>query len=800
MIAFGQKMVLLDGAMGTMLQRSGLKAGQMPELWNITEPDIIKEIHARYLKAGSDIITANTFGCNRLKLEGSGYSVERIITAAVGCAKAAIGETAPGQGRLVALDVGPTGKLLKPLGDLGFEDACSIYKEVITAGVSAGADVILIETMSDAYELKAAVLAAKENCDVPVIASVTFDKNGKMLTGGGADCVVALLEGLRVDAIGINCGFGPRTMMPYLDALLRYSSTPIMFMPNAGMPKHSDGGTVFDVDAQEFSRWMETAAEKGASMLGGCCGTMPEYIAAMQHLKGASIDGVPEKARTTACSYGRAVSFGQETVLIGERINPTGKSRLKQALREKDYDFVLREGIKQHEQGAHALDVNAGLPDIDERETLKTLVERLHSVTDLPLVIDSADADCIEAAMRIYNGKPIINSINGKARSMDTIFPLVQRYGGLIIALTLDESGIPETAGGRLDIAKKIVKRAEQYGIGRHEFLFDPLTLALSAGDDNARVTLETVELLNSELGVKTSLGISNVSFGLPRRDILNAAFLSVAVEKGLSAAIVNPAAPGIKEIAGGGEFGDISEEVTDALMGRDTACQRYIRLYGGQQQPDKKTADKSDGEDTSLKSAIMSGLKIGAAECAARELLACEPLELIERELVPALNSVGEGFEKGEIFLPQLLMSADAAKAAFEVIREKIGTSGTSRGTVVVATVEGDVHDIGKNIARAMLENYNFKVIDLGKDVLAKEVVAAVVEHNVKLLGLSALMTTTVVNMAGTIAAVKEAAPHCKIMCGGAVLTEEYAKDIGADCFVRDAMASVRYAQETFS
>ncbi len=801
----GKKLLIFDGATGTMLQRAGLRPGDIPELWNVTHADAVIDIHRRYLDAGCDIVTANTFGCNRHLLGGAPFGVAELVAAGIRNAKEAVRGFTDGKPRFVALDLGPSGRLLAPVGDLGFEEAVELYREPVLAGAAAGADLILIETLSDTYELKAAVLAAKENTTLPVIASVTLDARGRLLTGGDIAVAAAMLEGLRVDAIGINCSLGPSEMLPHLEALLRLSSLPVLFMPNAGLPCEHGGETVYNVGAPAFGALMRGAAQRGAWLLGGCCGTTPEHIAELvKNCADVTPPRIEPKRETVVCSYGRALEIGAgRPVLIGERINPTGKARLKTALLARDYDYVLREGIAQQEQGADALDVNAGLPELDEGPVLAELTALLQAVTDLPLQLDSADAGAMAQALRLYNGKPLINSVNGKDSAMDAVFPLVQRYGGVVIALTLDDSGIPETADGRLDIARHIVRRAAEYGIGQKDLVFDALAMAVSAGDHNALVTLETIRRIKSELGAKTSLGVSNISFGLPRRDLLNAAFFSLALEAGLDAAILNPHAASMRaaaeafsrgEKAGGGP-------AADALLGRDPQFQNYIALYSGQQTPAAESAAPVP-QDLTLRDAIAKGLKQQAALCAQSALAepGCDPLALIENELIFALNEAGKKFETGELFLPQLLMCAEAAKAAFAVIKETLGAdSGADRGAVVVATVEGDVHDIGKNIVSALLENYRFKVIDLGKNVPPHMVVEAAKNSGAALVGLSALMTTTVPAMEKTIAQLHTALPGVKVMVGGAVLSAQYAAKIGADHYAPDAMSSVRYAQEIY-
>ena len=782
--ALGKKLLFFDGGMGTMLQSAGLKPGEIPDLWNITNAEKVMAVHRAYAEAGSNIIITNTFGCNDLKLAGSGYTAFEIAAASVRNAKAAISGL---ENRFVALDIGPSGKLLKPLGDLDFEDAVELFAKTVRGGVSEAPDLILVETMSDAYELKAAVLAAKENSNLPVVATVTLDSRGKLLTGGDAQSVCALLEGLGADAIGFNCGLGPREMLPFLRELREVCSLPMVLQPNAGLPRSEKGRTVFDVGPEEFAELMESCIAEGVWLAGGCCGTTPAHIEALVKRCGKMIPpAVRKKNLTVAASYGQALYFGADTKLIGERINPTGKPLMKKALLEGDHDMILREGILQQEQGAHALDVNAGLPGIEEAKVLTSLTKQLQAVTDLPLQLDSADPAALESALRIYNGKAIINSVNGKQESMEAIFPIAKKYGGVIVALTLDENGIPEDAEGRMAIARRILERAKDFGLDPNDFIFDPLTLTVSAGGDNGKITLECVRRLKDELGVCTSLGVSNVSFGLPNRGLLNSAFLTLAMGAGLSAAIVNPHAPGMLE----------AYRSARALLGMDENCAGYISAFGGEAAP----AAAAGRENMSLYESVLKGLAGAAVQAAERELMDKAPLEVIEQCMVPALNTAGERFEKGTLFLPQLLMCAEAAKGAFGVIRSRMGEGeGMSRGKVVLATVQGDVHDIGKNIVKALLENYRFKVIDLGKDVAPEDIVKAAEEQDAGLVGLSALMTTTVPSMQRTVELLKERMPRCKVMCGGAVLTADYAGEIGAHYYAKDAMAGVRCAMEVY-
>lgn len=804
----GKELLFLDGGMGTLLQEKGLAPGELPEMWNVTHPEEIKTIHRNYIKAGSDIVLTNTFGANALKFYSADCSLENIVKTSVRLVKEAADETdiaedaadMTGDRRTVytALDIGPTGKLLKPMGDLAFETAYEAFREVMIWGEEAGADLIHIETMSDTYELKAAVLAAKENTSLPVFATVIYDERKKLLTGADIPSVIALLEGLRVDALGINCGMGPEQMLPILEDYAKYSSLPVIVKPNAGLPKQRDGQTWYDVDPVEFAGYMEKIVSMGACVIGGCCGTTPEHIKAMtDQCRGMEIVTPTEKEDTIVSSYGKSVFLGIGSKIIGERINPTGKKRFKQALKEHDLEYIMREGITQQDNGAHVLDVNVGLPDIDETAMMKETVQELQSVVNLPLQIDTVDAEAMEAALRIYNGKAMVNSVSGKQESMDKVFPLIQRYGGVVIGLTLDEEGIPEDADGRIRIAEKIIAEAAKYGIRKKDIVIDALAMTISSEPDGAKVTLETLRRLRNEIGVNTVLGVSNISFGLPARPIINASFYTMAMLEGLSAGIINPSSEDMMK----------AWYAYHALMNLDTNCERYIGRYGvSEPTPSgrEKTAGGSSGiQDLTLKECIEKGLKEDAGRLTEKMAAGREPLDIINDELIPALNHVGDGFEKGTVFLPQLLMSAEAAKTAFSVLKEKMDKSGAKQekiGTVILATVKGDIHDIGKNIVKVLLENYSFDVIDLGKDVPPEKIVECTLENDVKLVGLSALMTTTVVSMEETIRQLRERVPFCKVMVGGAVLNQEYADMIGADFYGKDAMQSVRYAQELFS
>lgn len=819
-----------DGGMGSLLQAKGLKAGELPELWNLTHPDVLTDIHREYLEAGADIVTTNTFGANRLKYHDN---LEDIVISAVENARRAVNEAGHGY---VALDLGPTGKLLKPMGDLAFESAVDLYREVVEIGTKAGADLVLIETMSDSYELKAAVLAAKEagirpdgGGPLPVFATVIFDEKGKLLTGGNVESTVALLEGLRVDVLGINCGLGPVQMKGILEDILKVTSLPVLVNPNAGLPRSENGNTVYDIDQARFAEAVKDLVEMGAAIVGGCCGTTPDYIRRTAELcRDIPVRWPKPKKRTVISSYAQAVVIDKKTVIIGERINPTGKSKFKQALRDHNLEYILREGVAQQDNGADVLDVNVGLPEIDEPSMMEEVVQELQSIIDLPLQIDTSNMEAMERAMRIYNGKPLINSVNGKEEVMSQVFPLAAKYGGVIVGLCLDESGIPETAEGRVSVGKKIIDTAAGYGIGPEDIILDGLCMTVSSDSKGAVTTLETLRRIRDELGGKSVLGVSNISFGLPQREIINAAFFTMAMECGLNAAIINPNSEAMMR----------SYYSFNALMDQDPQCSQYISIYsnqaaglgqtlrawsagasgsgspqagGGSAGPGRGSGGAAsgpgnggsgNGDGKALGAAIERGLKEAAHQAVDLLLEEKDPLDIINEEMVPALDRVGKGFEKGTVFLPQLLMSAEAAKAAFEVIKTKMEGSGLVRekkGTVILATVKGDIHDIGKNIVKVLLENYSYDVIDLGKDVPAEVIVREAEKKDVRLVGLSALMTTTVPSMAETIRLLRKTKPDARVMVGGAVLTEEYAETIGADAYCRDAMASVNYAEKIF-
>ncbi|MBQ9762904.1 MAG: homocysteine S-methyltransferase family protein [Phascolarctobacterium sp.] len=775
----GKELLFFDGAMGTMLQARGLKPGELPELWNFTHADVIKEVHTAYLKAGVNIIKTNTFGANHLKFAGTGIRTAEVVAAGVRNAKEAC---APFEKTFVALDLGPTGKLLAPYGDLPFEEAVDIYAEIVRAGSEAGADLVLIETMSDTYETKAAILATKENCDLPVVVTMTFDIDGKLLTGGDVAAAALMVEGLGADAIGFNCGLGPAQMQKLLPQLLSFTSLPIVLNPNAGLPVEREGKTCFDVGPEEFADLMYDLIGEGVSIAGGCCGTTPEHIGAMI----AKCKELPAGGRracnvTAVSSYGKAVVFGKESIIIGERINPTGKPRLKEALQNADYDYICRLGLEQISAGSHVLDVNVGMPGIDEADALGKAVLALQGITDTPLEIDTSNYEAMERALRLYNGKPMLNSVNGKVESLEKVLPLVKKYGAVVVALCLDDNGIPLDTAGRIAIAENIIAKAAEYGISSRDIAVDPLALTISTGSENAKVACEVITAM-CERGINTVMGVSNISFGLPGRELINSVFYTLALQAGLTSAIINPQ----------------SKMMMDAyysflaLNGLDDGCKEYVARYAN-----APKAGATIVSEMSLFDAIVKGL-IGESKKATAVALQSEaPLDVINKYMIPALDFVGEGFEKKTLFLPQLLMSADAAKAAFDVIRDSVGGSGEANGEkVIIATVHGDIHDIGKNIVKVLMENYGYRVIDLGKDVPVETVVAAAKEHGAKVVGLSALMTTTVAAMEETIKALRKEV-DCKVVVGGAVLTEEYAQTIGADHFASSAVSAVNYVNE---
>lgn len=803
--------LFFDGAMGTMLQEAGLETGELPEKLNITKPEVLSKIHREYLEAGANIITANTFGANRLKLKDTSYSVEKIISAAVSVAKKSIAEFQD-TSKFLALDIGPIGTLLSPLGTLSFQEAYDIFKEQILAGVKSGVDIILIETMTDIYELKAAILAAKENSDLPVFCTMSFQENGRTFSGTDVATFVFVAEGLGVDVLGVNCSLGPEQLQPIVDQLLQYSSTPVMVQANAGLPKYQNNKTYYDIGPDKYSKEIKLMAKKGVSIFGGCCGTTPEYIKCIIDITNNLLPiKITKKLLTTVTSSSNTVFIGDEVKIIGERINPTGKKLLKEALRENDLSYIINEAIKQQETGSDILDINVGLPDINEKKMMSDIISEVQSIISLPLQIDSSDADVLETAARIYNGKPIINSVNGKKESMETIFPIAKKYGTLLVALTLDEEGIPKTAEKRVKIATKIVETAKSYGIQEENILVDPLVLTASAEQEAVMETLKSIPLIKAKYNVKIVLGTSNVSFGLPNRTLINTSYLAMALAYGLDAPITDSTNESIMGVI----------RSFKVIANQDKGSKNYVEAYSNvtittstsEVQPSSKITSsftqevngKSLTPKLKLQEAIIKGLKEESKKLSTELLNHSDSLEVINEVMIPSLDIVGEKYENQEIFLPQLIRSAETSKEVFKIIKENSSVQNKDNievieeKKIILATVSGDIHDIGKNIVKLILENYGFKIIDLGKDVPIDKVVEIALAENIKLVGLSALMTTTVKNMETTIQALRNSMPDVKVMVGGAVLTEDYAKQIDADYYSKDAKGAVEIARKVF-
>ena len=771
--------IYFDGAMGTMLQKRGITSGELPEMWNLTHPDVIEDIHYQYLAAGANIITTNTFGANCLKFD----NFEELIESGIRCAKNAASKF---ENAFVAYDIGPLGKFLEPIGTLPFEDAIEIFTKGVRVAERAGVDLIVIETMSDSYETKAAVLAAKENSNLPIFVTNVYDENGKTLTGSSVEAMVALLEGLGVDAIGMNCSLGPDKMIPIVERMARVSSTPIIVNSNAGLPEFIDGHAHYSIDAEEFSNIAIELSNRGANLLGGCCGTDPEYIRkVVQKTQSIPLRSLDKKEITLVSSYTNAVEIGHSPVIIGERINPTGKPSFQEALRKNDLNYILKIAIDQEDTGAHILDVNVGLPDIDEAGMMRAVVSSVQAVCPIPLQLDSNNSLALERAMRIYNGKPLINSVNGDLETMDAIFPLVKKYGGAVIALTLDKNGIPPSANERVEIAERILRHASTYGIDSNEIIFDPLAMTVSTDVNNARITIDALRMLN-ERGYRTSLGISNVSFGLPNRSVVNNAFLSLALCNGLSCAIINPSNAEIMNSYHSFIKGEITDFTYDDFL-------NSLNLEVVESAP-------VNSSEISLGDAIVKGLMDYVALKTREQLSIESPLNVINNSIIPALNHVGEGFENKTLFLPQLLRSAECAGKAFSIIKEAMPQNEKNGKSVILATVKGDIHDIGKNIVRVMLESYGFEVYDLGKDVAPEAILEAVKQYNCKVVALSALMTTTLPAMEKTVKLLHDYDKDIKVMVGGAVLNQEYANMIGADAYGKDAMAAVKYVQSFYN
>ena len=788
--ALNKQIIFTDGAMGTMLQQMGLKPGENPSLLCLTAPNVIEGIHAAYFKAGCNIVFTNTFSASALKLEGTGHTVDEVVSAAVNCAKRA---AAPHDG-LVALDIGPLGELLEPLGTMPFERAVNLFAEQIRAGAKAGADLIAIETMMDVYEAKAALLAAKENSELPVMVTMTFEADGRTFTGCDIPAMALTLEGHGADVIGVNCSVGPLQLGDIIAELRRWTRLPIAVKPNAGLP---DAKGCYNLSPQQFAEGVCQLIARGASVVGGCCGTSPDYIASLvSAAKGKAPIAPPETVLSAVCSSTASVLLNAP-VVVGERLNPTGKKQLKQALADSDMGYILRQAVEQQDDGAQILDVNVGLPGIDEPAMMVKVVKAIQSVCSLPLQIDSSDPDAIEAGLRVYNGRAVVNSVNGKDAVLNRLLPVVKKYGAAVIGLTLDEQGIPETADGRVKIAQKIIARCEEAGIPRQDIIIDCLTMTVGADQENAVVTLEAVRRV-AALGVKTALGISNVSFGLPRRDLINRTFFTLALQSGLNLAIINPSDAGMVEALA----------VFRLLHSFDPNGEEYIAKYAKTTAPAPiafnvascSIAESSPSND--IAAAIHSGLEQQSANAARNMLENTTPEKLIADVLIPILDEVGRRYEKNEIFLPQLIRSAGAAKAAFDIVRERIASCNSvqaNKGTIILATVQGDIHDIGKNIVRAVLENYGYRIIDLGRDVAPSAVVDAVKTANATLCGLSALMTTTLPAMEETIRLLSTQCPECRVVVGGAVLTADYASAIGAHFYAKDASATVKVARSVF-
>lgn len=823
-----ERIILCDGAMGTMIQAANLPVATHPELLNFTHPEEIKKIYKSYYEAGSDFVSTNTFGANAFKMEGCGYTVEEIVSQAVAVAKEAADEARAALGRpcYVALDIAPIGRLMEPAGDMTFEEAVQLFRQQAEAGAAAGADLVVCETFTDIYEMKAAVIAVRETTDLPLFCSVTFQEDGKMLMGTDPETMVYYLQDLGMDALGVNCSLGPAQMLPIAQRVLNVCKLPVLIQPNAGLPRIEDGITVFDVTVEQYAEVMELLAESGLAIAGGCCGTTPEYIRVMaERMQGrkrklakgaAEADGAP----MTVCSATRTVAFDGGVKIIGERINPTGKKQLKEALKSGDFAYVEDEAVRQAQAGAHILDINVGLPEIDEKAAMIEAVRRVSQVVNLPLQIDSANPDVLEAAVRCCNGKPIINSVNGKEESLKAVLPIAKKYGANIIALTLDEKGLPKDEEERLVIARRIIEAAAKYGISENRILVDCLTLTVSAQQSAAMDTLSAIRTVKKQFRVGTTLGASNVSFGLPNRRLLNATFLTMAMMAGLDAPITDPLIS---------EYTD-AISAFEALSAKDKECQRYIEQHapgeaqrraeqaaktqqggkvpaGGraasaaEEAPQGAGLQKNGNADAALYEIILKGYIDRAAKAAQAALQAKAPLAVVEEIIIPALEEVGRDYETGRSFLPQLIKSADTVRAAFGVLKEAMSQGGEaiSYGKIIVATVEGDIHDIGKNIVKVLLENYGYEVIDLGKDVPAEAVVEAAKRERIRLVGLSALMTTTVVSMEKTIRALRQAGLDCRVAVGGAVLNQEYADKIGADYYCREAMDTVRAANQLF-
>ncbi|KGM95381.1 homocysteine methyltransferase [Clostridium novyi A str. 4552] len=792
--------LIFDGAMGTMLQKSGLKLGENPEKLNFSHENLIIHIHKKYINAGANVITTNTFGANELKLKNTSFSVEEVISKAVSIASKARANT----NCFIALDIGPIGELLEPMGTLKFEDAINIFKRQIISGVKAGIDLILIETMTDLYEMKAAIIAAKETCKLPIFATMSFEEDGRTFTGCLPESMAITLEALGVDALGVNCSLGPKELSPIINRILKSTNIPVIIQPNAGLPNIINNEAIYDISPKVFTNYVESLVNKGVSIIGGCCGTTPEFIKSLSNMASIKTPINRTKITKSFITTPSKVVEVNEPRIIGERINPTGKKRFKEALITKDIDYILKKGIEQVNGGTEILDVNVGLPEINEVNMIETTIKELQSIIDTPLQIDSGNIDAIEKALRIYNGKPILNSVNGEDNSLHTILPIVKKYGAAVIGLTLDKNGIPKSAIERFKIAKKIVTTALEYGIKKEDIYIDCLTLTVSAQQKEVMETLKALTMVKENLGVKTVLGVSNISFGLPNRDLINETFLALALGSGLDLPIINPNKQGMINVI----------NVYKVLNNTDKNAKHYIETYRDKQistnilttnyssNTETKDIKGLDKEQVTLEDSILQGLKNSTRNITKELLKTKDELHIVNNYLIPALDKVGEKYESGEIFLPQLIQSAETVKVAFELIKENLiknNKKEVSKGKIILATVKGDIHDIGKNIVKVILENYGYDILDLGKDVPIETVVDEAVNNNIKLVGLSALMTTTIKSMKETIEALKKANFKGKVMVGGAVVTEDYAKEMGADFYSKDAKDSVEIAKLVF-
>ena len=782
--------LIFDGAMGTMLQKEGLPIGDNPEIFRIKNPHKLLKIHKKYLEAGSNVLTTNTFGCNELKVNKLGYTVEEVIDRAVSIAKQAIEESDKSKPRFVALDIGPIGEMLEPMGTLSFDRAYEIFKRQAIQGEKSGADLIIIETMMDLYEAKAAVLAAKENTNLPVICTMTFDENGRSFTGCLPETMVATIEGLGVDALGVNCSLGPKQLLPIVKTITELANVPVIVQANAGLPVIKEGQAVYEMNDEEFFQGVKDFVDLGVSIIGGCCGTNETFIKKICDNIDKLQKKEPKRRKSTiVCSAAKYIDI-QGPTIVGERLNPTGRQPLIDAYVSGNNDYVINLALEQSNEGSEILNVNVGVPDLDEEKTMKRVIKGIQEVVDVPLQLDSSNVKALEAGLRYYNGRTIVNSVNGKEKSLETILPIVKKYGACVVGLTLDENGIPSTAEGRFNIAKKIVERAEQYGIKRQDIFIDCLSLTVSAQQDEAMETIKAIKMVKENLGCKTILGVSNISFGIPNRQALNNTYLNLALGAGLDLAIINTEDRTMVE----------SIYAYKVISNMDKGCLDYIEKFKFVSN-DNKTKERKNYDNLTLEDAIERGLKEEAKDLTLKILESHDEHFVLDKVLIPALDVVGTKYDKGELFLPQMIQAAETVKVSLNIIKERLSKNNntSSKGKIIVATVQGDIHDIGKNIVKIMLENYGYEVIDLGKDVPIEEVVKRAKEENIQLIGLSALMTTTVENMKKTIKALKENNINARVFVGGAVVTEEYAQKINADYYSKDAKSAVEIAKINF-